>query len=140
MIDRMVCADGCNPDPTSTHGKHADEAKALELKGWPYPRHLAGRYFGLVVYGDSVGAETLRRSLSDWLTDMALISAGRTAELDGYIGYMEPYATSHQAFDRDSAFQEEALNAARSLGNAVKLAREGKLQDPATGLVEPNPK
>jgi multimeric flavodoxin WrbA len=140
MMDRLVCADGCNPDPTSTHGKHADEAKALELKGWPYPRHLAGRYFGLIVHGDSAGAETMRRSLSDWLTDMALISVGRMGELDGYIGFMEPYATSHQALDEDRAFQEETLNVARSLGNAVRLAREGKLQDPAAGLVEPNPK
>ncbi|MBO4228105.1 flavodoxin family protein [Bradyrhizobium neotropicale] len=140
MIDRMVCADGCNPDPTSTHGKHADEAKALELKGWPYPRHLAGRNFGLVVHGDSVGAETMRRSLSDWLTDMGLVPVGRTGELDGYIGYMEPYATSHQALDEDKAFQEQTLNVARALGNAVKLAREGKLQDPAAGLVQPNPK
>src|SRR5206468_2353987 len=57
MMDRLVCADGGNPDPTSTHGKNADEAKALELKGWPYPRHLAGRHFGLIVHGDSVGAE-----------------------------------------------------------------------------------
>jgi hypothetical protein len=56
MIDRMVCADGGNPDPSSTHGKTAEEAKALELKGWSYPRHLAGRYFGIVVHGDSVGA------------------------------------------------------------------------------------
>ena len=63
MMDRLVCADGGNPDPSSTHGKKASEAKALELKGWSYPRHLAGRYFGLVVHGDSVGAETLRRSL-----------------------------------------------------------------------------
>src|SRR5882757_5826194 len=53
MIDRLVCADGGNPDPSSTHGKKAAEAKALELKGWPYPRHLAGRHFGLVVHGDS---------------------------------------------------------------------------------------
>ena len=79
MMDRLVCADGGNPDPTSTHGKNADEAKALELKGWPYPRHLAGRHFGLVVHGEASGAETLRRSLSDWLTDMSLISAGRTS-------------------------------------------------------------
>jgi multimeric flavodoxin WrbA len=45
MMDRLVCADGGNPDPSSTHGKKADEAKALELEGWPYPRHLAGRLF-----------------------------------------------------------------------------------------------
>src|SRR3569832_1514390 len=92
MMDRMVCADGGNPDPSATHGKIANEAKALELKGWPYPKHLAGRHFGIVTHGDSVGAETLRRSLSDWLTDMKLISAGSVAEVDGYVGYMEPYA------------------------------------------------
>jgi multimeric flavodoxin WrbA len=28
MIDRLVCADGGNPDPTSTHGKKAAQAKA----------------------------------------------------------------------------------------------------------------
>ncbi|WP_065750094.1 flavodoxin family protein [Bradyrhizobium paxllaeri] len=140
MMDRLVCADGGNPDPTSTHGKHADQAKALELKGWPYPRHLAGRHFGLVVHGDSAGAEMLRRSLADWLTDMSLISAGRTAEAEGYVGYMEPYATSHQALDADRAFQEEARNAARALGNAVKLARAGKFENPGKGLVDPNPK
>ena len=94
MVDRLVCADGGNPDPSSTHGKTAKEAKVLELKGWPYPKHLKGRYFGIVAHGHSVGAETLRRSLADWLTDMELISAGGKAEADGYIGYMRPYATS----------------------------------------------
>ena len=127
-MDRLVCADGGNPDPSSTHGKKAAEAKALELKGWPFPRHLAGRHFGIVAHGDFVGAETLRRSLSDWLTDMHLISAGGLAETDGYIGYMEPYATSHQALDEDWAFQEEVRNAARALGSAVKLALRRPLQ------------
>ena len=140
MIDRMVCADGGNPDPTSTHGKKATEAKAMELKGWSYPRHLAGRHFGVVVHGDAVGAEGVRRALSDWLTDMQLISAGRFAELDGYVGYMEPYATSHRALDDDSEFQQEIMNAARSLGNAVRLARSGRLEEPGAGLADPNPK
>ena len=27
MIDRLVCADGGNPDPTSTHGKNAAEGQ-----------------------------------------------------------------------------------------------------------------
>ncbi|MDT1862696.1 flavodoxin family protein, partial [Acinetobacter baumannii] len=49
MIDRLVCADGGNPDPTSTHGKKAEEAKQIERDGWDYPKHLAGRAFGLVV-------------------------------------------------------------------------------------------
>lgn len=140
MMDRMVCADGGNPDPSSTHGKRAYEAKALELKGWPYPRHLAGRYFGIVAHGDVIGAESVRRSLSDWLTDMSLISAGRFAEVDGYVGYMQPYATSHEALDQDNDFQEEVRNAARALGNAVRLSRAGKLGSPEFGLTDPNPK
>jgi multimeric flavodoxin WrbA len=140
MMDRLVCADGGNPDPSSTHGKTVAEAKALELRGWSYPRHLAGRLFSVVVHGDAVGAETLRRSLSDWLTDMSLVSAGRFAEVDGYIGEMEPYATSHEALDQDEAFRKETENAARALGNAVRLARAGKLEDPSDGLVDPNPK
>src|SRR6185436_19652911 len=97
MIDRLVCADGGNPDPTTTHGKKPEEAKALELKGWPYPRHLANRLFSVVVHGDTVGAETLRRSLTDWLTDMDLVPAAGAATIDRYIGYYEPYATSHDA-------------------------------------------
>jgi multimeric flavodoxin WrbA len=140
MIDRLVCADGGNPDPSSTHGKKANEAKALELNGWPYPRHLAGRHFGVVVHGDSAGAETLRRSLVDWLTDMSLVQATRTAEVDGYIGYMEPYATSHEALDKDEYFQEETRNAARALACAVKLSRAGKYQRPDEGIDDTNPK
>ena len=35
MIDRLVCADGGNGDPTSTHGKDAEKAKQIELAGWP---------------------------------------------------------------------------------------------------------
>jgi multimeric flavodoxin WrbA len=140
MMDRLVCADGGNPDPSSTHGKKVDEAKALELKGWPYPRHLAGRHFAVVVHGDTIGAETLRRSLADWLTDMSLVPCTRAAEVDGYIGYREPYATSHQALDKDEGFQEETRNAARALGNAVMLYREGKYERPDENLRDPQPK
>lgn len=140
MIDRLVCADGGNPDPSSTHGKTASEAKELELKGWPFPKHLKGRHFGIITHGDSVGAETLRRGLADWLTDMELISAGGMAELDGYIGYMESYATSHLAFDKDEAFQKEVINVAQALGAAIDLANSGHLENPGRGLKEPRPK
>lgn len=34
MMDRLVCADGGNPDPTATSGKDAHKAKALEISGW----------------------------------------------------------------------------------------------------------
>ena len=67
MMDRLVCADGGNPDPTSTDGKDAGLAKTQELDGWDYPRHLAGRAFSVIVHGDIAGAEGVQRSLSDWL-------------------------------------------------------------------------
>jgi multimeric flavodoxin WrbA len=140
MIDRLVCADGGNPDPTSTQGKKPKLAKELELKGWPYPRHLAGRFFGLVVHGDTAGVETLRRMLADWLTSMDLVSAGHFAEIDRYIGYYEPYATSHAALDKDDAIFEEARDAARALVEAIKAKVEGKLVELGAGLRDPRPK
>jgi multimeric flavodoxin WrbA len=140
MMDRLVCADGGNPDPSSTHGKVAAEAKALELAGWPYPRHLAGRVFGVVVHGDTVGAETLRRILIDWASDMHLLPAGAKAELDSYIGYFEPYATSHQALDRDDAFQAEVRNATLTLMEAAEEQRRGRLIAAGSRLAEPRPK
>ena len=41
MIDRLVCADGGNPDPTTTHGKKPEEAKALELDGLALSRGIS---------------------------------------------------------------------------------------------------
>jgi hypothetical protein len=61
-------------------------------------------------------------------------------EVDGYVGYMEPYATSHRALDDDKAFQTEVQNVARALGSAVRLARSGQLREPGAGLSDPNPK
>ena len=140
MIDRLVCADGGNPDPTLTGGKNPKLAKQVELNGWHYPRHLAGRVFSVIVHGDAAGAETLRRSLSDWLSDMGLIAAGHASQIDGYVGYYKPYATSHDDLDRDTDFQEEVRNAARSLIQAVRLLRRGKLKQPDARLREPRPK
>jgi multimeric flavodoxin WrbA len=140
MIDRLVCADGGNPDPTTTGGKNPAKAKALEMSGWNYPRHLANRLFAIVVHGDAAGAETLRRSLSDWLTDMELLPAAPSAVLDRYVGYYEPYATSHEALDRDRAFPEEVRNASRALLEAVTLARSGRLPRPDAALRDPRPK
>ena len=139
MMDRLVCADGGNPDPTSTHGKNPEAAKALELRGWDYPRHLAGRAFALVVHGDAAGADILRRSLTDWLTDMHLVQAGGAGAIDRYIGYYEPYATSHEALDRDHDLPKEVINVARALAAQVALLRAGR-REPDDGLEEPRPK
>jgi multimeric flavodoxin WrbA len=140
MIDRLVCADGGNPDPTSTHGKQPDEAKALELKDWDYPKHLAGRTYGVVVHGDVAGIEGSRRSLSDWLDWIGLIDAGTQSRLDRYVGYYEPYATSHDTLDADSNMQAEVRNVASAVANAVQLLRAGTLSQPDRGLTRPRPK
>ena len=130
MIDRLVCADGGNPDPTTTHGKHLAEAKRIEEKGWSYPKHLAGRAYGVVVHGDVAGVEAHRRNLTDWLEWMGLVDAGPAAKLDRYIGYYEPYYNSHDALDKDKAVQEEARNVARAVVQAVKALRAGRLSQP----------
>ena len=140
MIDRLVCADGGNPDPTTTHGKKPAEAKALELAGWDYPKHLAGRTYGLVVHGDVAGIEGVRRGLSDWLDWMGFIDAGAQARLDRFIGYYEPYATSHDTLDADTAMQAEVRNVASAVANAVKALRAGTLSQPDKALSRPRPK
>ena len=93
-----------------------------------------------MVHGDAAGAENLRRILIDWASDMHLIPAGGKAALDRYVGYYEPYATSHEALDRDEAFQDEVRNAALTLMDAVTAKREGKLAEPGAELKEPRPK
>jgi multimeric flavodoxin WrbA len=140
MIDRLVCADGGNPDPTTTHGKHVAQAKRLEQQGWDYPKHLAGRVYGVVVHGDVAGVEAHRRGLSDWLEWMGLIAAGPAAKLDRYIGYYEPYYNSHDALDRDRAVQEEVRNVARAVISAVGELRAGRLSRPDARLEQPRPK
>ena len=140
MMDRLVCADGGNPDPTATSGKDPAKAKALELGGWDYPQHLAGRVYGVVVHGDVAGAETVRRSLSDWLDWMGLIDAGVNSRLDRMLGYYQPYATSHEALDKDTGLHEEVRNVARSVVQAIAEMRAGRLSKPGAALQKPRPK
>jgi len=140
MMDRMVCADGGNPDPTTTHGKHVMEAKLLEQQGWDYPKHLAGRAYGVVVHGDVAGVESHRRNLMDWLEWMGLVDAGASAKLDRYVGYFDPYFDSHDALDKDKAVQEEVRNVARLVVAAAKKLHTGQ-SDPADSQIHsPRPK
>jgi multimeric flavodoxin WrbA len=140
MIDRLVCADGGNPDPTTTRGKNPALAKALELAGWGYPKHLAGRAFAVVVHGDAAGVEGLRRILCDWLTDLELIQAGASAALGRYLGYYRPYATSHDDLDEDRALMAETRTAARSLVETIRQIRSGRYRAPDAGLEAPRQK
>ena len=140
MIDRLVCADGGNSDPTSTMGKNPKLAKKIELEGWDYPKHLAGRAYGLVVHGDVAGVEDSRRALSDWLDWIGLIDSGAQSRLDRYIGYYEPYATSHDALDKDQIVQEEVKNVAKSVVKTVKELRKGRLLEVLPNLKKPRQK
>ena len=140
MIDRLVCADGGNPDPTTTQGKKAALAKKIEMDGWDFPQHLKGRAYGLVVHGDVAGIEGSRRALSDWLDWMGLIDAGTQARLDRFIGYYEPYANSHEALDKDELLQEEVRNVARAVAKSVNELRTGNLQSVQPSLKRPRAK
>lgn len=140
MVDRLVCADGGNPDPTTTSGKDADKAKAVELAGWPYPKHLAGRIFGLVVHGDAEGVDDVRGNLANWLETMGLIEAGPESVLGRYIGYLKPYATSHDDLDADQPLFEETRNVARAVSKGIADMRAGRIIRPDAELTPPRQK
>jgi multimeric flavodoxin WrbA len=139
MMDRLVCADGGNPDPTTTKGKDPAAAKALELAGWPYPRHLAGRAFAVLAHGDSQGHEGVREALTEWLTSIGMVQAGASATVDTLIGYWEPYATSHDKLDAQPDTFVLVDNAAKSLAKLVRELRSG-WQPPDAGLRNPRQK
>jgi multimeric flavodoxin WrbA len=140
MMDRLVCADGGNPDPTTTSGKDPKKAKAIELKGWDYPKHLKGRVYGVAVHGDASGADTLNQTLSGWFDWLGFIGAGPESTLGRYIGYYKPYATSHEELDRDEAMVEEVRNVARAVAHAVADLRAGKQLQPDAHLKQPRKK
>lgn len=140
MIDRLVCSDGGNEDPTTTQGKNPEFAKKIELKGWHYPRHLSKRLFSVIVHGDALGVDHLKSALTDWLEEMELIPVSTYATLGRYIGYYEPYATSHLALDADEKLQEEVHNAAKALVMAVTSSRQHLLDSLNPSLENPRPK
>jgi len=140
MIDRLVCADGGNPDPTTTRGKNVKRAKQIELDGWHYPKHLAGRAFAVVAHADASGPENLRRMLADWLTDIGMIQAGPMAVKDTFIGYYTPYATSHEDLDANTDVFVDVRNAALSLVEMVRMIRGGRYEAPDRNLEEPRQK
>ena len=59
--------------------------------------------------------------------------------VDSYVGYYEPYATSHDALDQDDKIMAETKNAARILIAAVTEMRSGR-RVPGSDLKQPRPK
>jgi len=62
------------------------------------------------------------------------------AEVDRYIGYWEPYATGHEALDKDSAIQAEVRNAALTLAEAAHANHAGALLQAGRHLDAPRQK
>jgi hypothetical protein len=56
------------------------------------------------------------------------------------LGYYEPYATGHDALDRDEAFQQEVRNTAQSLVETVRQIRAGGYRPPDQNLENPRKK
>lgn len=140
MIDRLVCADGGNPDPTSTKGKDPELAKKLERKGWSYPRHLEGRVFSLVVHGDTMGVDDVKNALTSWLTEINLIPASVYGVIGRYIGYFGTYADSHKELDKDHALMDEVRLAAEALSMSIMSERAKKYESLLPNFHEPRPK
>jgi poly(hydroxyalkanoate) depolymerase family esterase len=70
MIDRLVCADGGNPDPTSTTARTRPRPRSSSSRAGlsEAPRE---RVYGLVVHGDVAGIEGSRRALPTGSTGWA---------------------------------------------------------------------
>ena len=66
--------------------------------------------------------------------------AGTAGAIDRYVGYYEPYATSHDELDGDEAMIEEVRNVARAVANAVSELRAGRLVQADAKLQSPRPK
>ena len=131
----------------SEYGRNIHPCKACfstapALCHWPcscYPNHSLGQTHDWMneIYPM---ATDVRRSISDWLCYMHLCPAGPVAELDRYIGYWNPYATSHDELDADAAVQEEVRNAARALLEGVLARRSGTLVTSGEELRQPRQK
>ncbi|EIM93871.1 NADPH-dependent FMN reductase [Paraburkholderia hospita] len=94
----------------------------------------------MVVHGDVAGIKRSRCALTDWLDWMGFVEAGGKSRLDRFIGYDEPYATSHAALDADDDMQKEGVNVALAVANVVSAIRAGKLEEPDVDLKAPRAK
>jgi hypothetical protein len=69
-----------------------------------------------------------------------MVSAGPTALMDTWIGWYQPYATSHEDLDKDQDVFSEVTNAAAALANMVTQIRSGQYRAPDENLHDPREK
>ena len=140
LMDRLVCADGGNPDPTRTHGKDAAAAKRIELAGWEYPRASEGaavRVRG--AWGCRGGRRRPARHLR--LARVARIDRGGPCR-DPQSLHRLLAALRHEPRRTGCrwAVQGEVRNAACSLLEAVRDLRQGKRSEAGAQLKAPRGK
>ncbi len=123
LINRMVGADGGNPDPTTTQGKDAKLAKQIEMRGWDYPRHLAGRPFSVVVHGDTEGVVSAGAKAEldrDEAVQQEVANAVRTPHCGGHRRAVRPLGAGRRGFARSAA---EIADPRRIPGSAFAMRR-----------------
>lgn len=150
LIDRMVCLDGSNWDPTTTlvppspehpgkYGgvKNVEKAKELERgpqeggeSQWDYigGKVLAGRVFNVFVHGDAAGVDLVLEAVTETLRWFGMVEAPQSSS--GYIGYMETYADSHTHLDEDDDSWAQLEVQVEALTDAVKRAYEAGMPIP----------
>ena len=142
MMDRMVCLDGANWDPTTTLGEDGgvkDVRKAKELERgpkeggesrWDYlaGKVLAGRIFNVFVHGDASGIDLVLEAITETLRWFGMIEAPQSSS--GHIGYEEPYADSHTHLDEDDDAWAQLDVQVEAITAAVKHAYEAGMPVP----------
>ena len=141
MIDRLVCADGGNPDPTTTHGKDPARgqgagARRLALSAATSPAAPSR-------WSRTATPKVMKACARRWwngYSSIGMHQAGTSAAVDTLIGYYEPYATSHDKLDEQPDTFVLVENAAKSLVNLVRDLRSGSWRAPDAGLKNPRQK
>lgn len=112
LMDRLVCADGGNPDPYTINWKDREKSRALELSGdYKFVKHLAGRAIGFVVHGDIAGESMVLSSLKLTFEWMGLEVAGPFANGEFRIVPEDgSYANNQEALDPDKNPKIECID------------------------------
>jgi len=142
MVDRMVCLDGANWDPTTTLSddgstvKDVPKAKALERgpkpggkSRWDYlsSKVMAGRVFSVFVHGDSSGADLVLASLQE---TMKWFGMHEVPGSDNYIAYGQTYSDAQAKLDKDKSAWAQIEMQAKALSQAVKRAKKENMPTP----------
>jgi len=148
MIDRMVCFDAANPDPTKTMTpegglKDIKKAKALErgprVGGksiWNFRKSkvMAGRIYSVYVHGDADGLSLVQDALTQSLEWYGFTSAGPYASTSDYIGYYETYADNREHLKNDPIPWENVRIIAKNLAEKCKKAKKKGMPMPVMSV------